>query len=105
MPGARLSQDERAEIALGLAVQSRFADIARGPERLTSTVTREVGRNGWSPPLSDDTGAARDQPAGSASQAPPARGRPRACSRGDSAVEVEALAPVDREPAAPRASR
>jgi IS30 family transposase len=46
MPGARLSPDEREEIALGLAVQRSFADIARGLDRPTSTVAREVGRNG-----------------------------------------------------------
>jgi transposase, IS30 family len=46
MPGARLSQDEREEIALGLAVQRSFADIARGLDRPTSTVAREVDRNG-----------------------------------------------------------
>ena len=46
MPGARLSLDERGEIALGLAVGRSFADIARGLDRPTSTVSREVGRNG-----------------------------------------------------------
>ena len=44
MPGARLSQDERQEIALGLAVQRSFADIARGLVRPTSTVAR-LGRS------------------------------------------------------------
>jgi IS30 family transposase len=46
MPGARLNQDEREEIALGLAVQRSFAAIARGLDRPTSTVAREVDRNG-----------------------------------------------------------
>ena len=38
--------DEREEIALGIAVGRSLADIARGLERPTSTVSREVGRNG-----------------------------------------------------------
>jgi IS30 family transposase len=41
-----LSQDEREEIALGLAVQRSFADIGRQLGRPTSTVAREVERNG-----------------------------------------------------------
>jgi len=46
VPGTRLSQDEREEIALGLATQRSFADIARQLDRPTSTVAREVDRNG-----------------------------------------------------------
>jgi hypothetical protein len=42
MPGARLSQDEREEIALGLAVQDSFADIARG---LVGRLQRWLGRS------------------------------------------------------------
>ncbi|MEX1165119.1 MAG: helix-turn-helix domain-containing protein [Nitriliruptor sp.] len=44
-----MSQDEREEIALGLAVQRSFADIARQLDRPTSTVAREVDRNGPPP--------------------------------------------------------
>ncbi|MFD3841378.1 helix-turn-helix domain-containing protein [Streptomyces sp. NPDC058642] len=46
MPGGRLSQQERQQIALGLADGLAYAEIARRLERPTSTVTREVMRNG-----------------------------------------------------------
>lgn len=46
MPGARLTLDEREEIALGIASKRSFADIARQLGRPTSTVSREVDRNG-----------------------------------------------------------
>ncbi|MFB7778953.1 helix-turn-helix domain-containing protein [Streptomyces bauhiniae] len=45
MPGGRLSQDERRQIALGLAESLPYAEIARRLGRPTSTVTREVTRN------------------------------------------------------------
>ncbi|MFI8460590.1 helix-turn-helix domain-containing protein [Kitasatospora sp. NPDC085464] len=46
MPGGRLTQHERQQIALGLADSLPYAEIARRLERPTSTVTREVMRNG-----------------------------------------------------------
>ncbi|WTW95101.1 helix-turn-helix domain-containing protein [Streptomycetaceae bacterium NBC_01309] len=46
MPGGRLTQPERRQIAQGLADGLAYAEIARGLERPTSTVTREVMRNG-----------------------------------------------------------
>ncbi|MFB7503565.1 GbsR/MarR family transcriptional regulator [Streptomyces broussonetiae] len=46
MPGGRLTQQERQQIALGLADGLAYAQIARRLERPTSTVTREVMRNG-----------------------------------------------------------
>ncbi|PDP88168.1 MarR family transcriptional regulator [Glycomyces fuscus] len=46
MPGGRLTQHERQQIALGLAEGLAYAQIARGLGRPTSTVTREVMRNG-----------------------------------------------------------
>ncbi len=46
MPGGRLTQRERQQIALGLADDLTYAEIARRLERPTSTVTREVMRNG-----------------------------------------------------------
>ncbi|WP_442789149.1 helix-turn-helix domain-containing protein [Kitasatospora sp. NBC_01302] len=46
MPGGRLTQQERQQIALGLADGLPYAEIARRLERPTSTVTREVMRNG-----------------------------------------------------------
>ncbi|WP_256103881.1 GbsR/MarR family transcriptional regulator [Streptomyces sp. ODS05-4] len=46
MPGGRLTQQERRQIAVGLADGLAYAEIARGLERPTSTVTREVMRNG-----------------------------------------------------------
>jgi DNA-binding IclR family transcriptional regulator len=46
VPGGRLTQQERQQIALGLADGLAYAEIARRLERPTSTVTREVMRNG-----------------------------------------------------------
>ncbi|MGK5742521.1 helix-turn-helix domain-containing protein [Micromonospora sp. URMC 103] len=46
MPGGRLTQQERQQIAVGLADGLAYAEIARGLDRPTSTITREVMRNG-----------------------------------------------------------
>jgi DNA-binding transcriptional regulator GbsR (MarR family) len=46
MPGGRLTQPERQQIAMGLADGLAYAEIARRLDRPTSTVTREVTRNG-----------------------------------------------------------
>src|SRR5512142_3494128 len=46
MPGGRLTQQERQQIAAGLADGLAYAEIARRLDRPTSTVTREVMRNG-----------------------------------------------------------
>ncbi|MGW2642944.1 helix-turn-helix domain-containing protein [Streptomyces sp. NPDC001348] len=46
MPGGRLTQAERQQIAAGLADNLAYAEIARRLDRPTSTITREVMRNG-----------------------------------------------------------
>src|SRR3954452_5386615 len=46
MPGGRLTQQDRRQIGLGLADGLAYAEIARGLDRPTSTITREVMRNG-----------------------------------------------------------
>jgi DNA-binding transcriptional regulator GbsR (MarR family) len=46
VPGGRLTQQERQQIALGLADSLAYAAIARRLDRPTSTITREVMRNG-----------------------------------------------------------
>ncbi|MFJ3922225.1 helix-turn-helix domain-containing protein [Streptomyces sp. NPDC090022] len=46
MPGGRLTQQERQQIAQGVADGLAYAEIARRLDRPTSTVTREVLRNG-----------------------------------------------------------
>jgi DNA-binding transcriptional ArsR family regulator len=46
VPGGRLTDEERRDIATGLADGLGYAEIARRLGRPTSTVTREVGRNG-----------------------------------------------------------
>ncbi|MGF1428595.1 helix-turn-helix domain-containing protein [Kitasatospora sp. LaBMicrA B282] len=46
MSGGRLTQQERQQIALGLADDLAYAEIARRLDRPTSTITREVDRNG-----------------------------------------------------------
>ncbi|WP_435054272.1 helix-turn-helix domain-containing protein [Nonomuraea angiospora] len=46
MPGGRLTQQDRRDIAAGLANGLGYAEIARRLSRPTSTVSREVSRNG-----------------------------------------------------------
>jgi predicted transcriptional regulator len=46
MPGGRLTHDDRREIAAGLAAGFGYAEIARQLDRPTSTISREVARNG-----------------------------------------------------------
>nr|WP_248297193.1 helix-turn-helix domain-containing protein [Streptomyces sp. S1D4-11] len=46
MPGRRLTRADRQQIAAGLAQRLNYADIARSLDRPTSTVSREVARNG-----------------------------------------------------------
>ncbi|UNO43982.1 helix-turn-helix domain-containing protein [Streptomyces sp. MST-110588] len=46
MPGGRLTQQERQQIAAGLSDGLAYAEIARRLGRPTSTITREVTRNG-----------------------------------------------------------
>jgi DNA-binding transcriptional ArsR family regulator len=46
MPGGRLTQQDRQQIALGLTDGLAYAEIARRLHRPTSTITREVMRNG-----------------------------------------------------------
>lgn len=46
MPGGRLTEQDRRHIASGLAAGLDYAEIARRVGRPTSTVTREVARNG-----------------------------------------------------------
>jgi DNA-binding transcriptional regulator GbsR (MarR family) len=46
MPGGRLTQQDRREIAAGLSEGLGYAEIARRLNRPTSTVSREVMRNG-----------------------------------------------------------
>ncbi|MBF6165514.1 helix-turn-helix domain-containing protein [Streptomyces gardneri] len=46
MPGGRLTPHDRREIASGLAQGLGYAEIARQLQRPTSTVSREVTRNG-----------------------------------------------------------
>ncbi|MEV0308482.1 GbsR/MarR family transcriptional regulator [Nonomuraea fuscirosea] len=46
MPEGRLTRQDRQRIAAGLAEGRSYADIARRLDRPTSTISREVGRNG-----------------------------------------------------------
>ncbi|NIK61721.1 GbsR/MarR family transcriptional regulator [Kribbella shirazensis] len=46
MPGGRLSHQDRLDIAAGLEAGLGYAEIARQLQRPTSTITREVARNG-----------------------------------------------------------
>lgn len=46
MPGGRLSHQDRLDIAAGLTTGLGYAEIARQLDRPTSTISREVARNG-----------------------------------------------------------
>ena len=46
MPGGRLTRDDRRRLAEGLTSGATYAEIARILGRPTSTITREVARNG-----------------------------------------------------------
>ncbi|MDI6099538.1 helix-turn-helix domain-containing protein [Actinoplanes sp. NEAU-A12] len=90
MPGGRLTQQERQRIALGLAGGLPYAEIARRIDRPTSTVTREVMRNGGPTGYRADLAqhaterrAHRRRPAASREPgaAPPAHGRDAAALR------------------------
>ncbi|MFC9736183.1 GbsR/MarR family transcriptional regulator [Streptomyces roseolus] len=79
MPGGRLTQQERQQIALGLADGLAYAEIGRRLDRPTSTVTREVMRNGgptaYRPDLAHRAteGRARRRRPGGAAAVPAAR--------------------------------
>ncbi|PRY42638.1 MarR family protein [Umezawaea tangerina] len=46
MPGGRLTDEDRGHVAAGLAEGLGYAEIARRLDRPTSTISREVARNG-----------------------------------------------------------
>src|SRR5258708_17126887 len=46
MPGERLTEQDRQRVAAGLAERLGYAEIARRLGRPTSTISREVARNG-----------------------------------------------------------
>ncbi|MFJ8658389.1 helix-turn-helix domain-containing protein [Streptomyces sp. NPDC093795] len=79
MPGGRLTQQERQQIALGLADGLAYAEIARRLDRPTSTVTREVMRNGGPT-------AYRAESAHRATERRAHRRKPSATSRGAEAL-------------------
>lgn len=78
MPGRRLTPQDRERIAAGLAAGLGYADIARSLGRPTSTVSREVTRNGGpeayraAAAQRDTTRRARRVRTGAASDGPPA---------------------------------
>src|SRR5687767_1363347 len=88
MPGGRLTQQDRERIAAGLADGLSHAEIARRLDRPTSTISREVVRNGG-------RGGYRPQQAHQATvqrarRGPPAP--PRAAGVPSSTMEEEILA-------------
>jgi IS30 family transposase len=46
MAGVALDAHEREEIRVGIEAKESLSDIARGLDRVPSTITREVKRNG-----------------------------------------------------------
>ncbi|MCT2586174.1 helix-turn-helix domain-containing protein [Actinophytocola gossypii] len=91
MPGGRLTQRERQQIALGLAEGLAYAEIARGLDRPTSTVTREVTRNGGPTAYRADLAHRASEHRAQRRRRTAPRGRqapPRADGRDDEAVRA-----------------
>ncbi|MFF0430170.1 helix-turn-helix domain-containing protein [Streptomyces sp. NPDC004520] len=87
MPGERLTQQDRERIAAGLTAGLSYAEIARRVDRPTSTISREVGRNGG-------PGGYRPQRAHRATTQRARRGTPeppRAAARPVGALEEEII--------------
>ncbi|MEV5983190.1 helix-turn-helix domain-containing protein [Streptomyces sp. NPDC052114] len=91
MPGGRLTQPERQQIALGLADGLAYAEIARRLDRPTSTITREVMRNGGPTGYRSDLAhRATEQRAQRRKQAAPRDARAPAQEHGRDAAAVRA---------------
>ncbi|KJY36625.1 helix-turn-helix domain-containing protein [Streptomyces sp. NRRL S-495] len=91
MPGSRLTQQERRRIALGLADGLAYAEIARRLDRPTSTVTREVMRNGGPTGYRADLAhSATERRARRRGRVTPRRPQPRPPARGRDPEAVRA---------------
>ncbi|MGP4109303.1 helix-turn-helix domain-containing protein [Streptomyces sp. 4N509B] len=91
MPGGRLTQQERQQVALGLADGLAYAEIARRLERPTSTITREVMRNGGPGSYRADLAhRATERRVHRRRRAAPARG-PQAPPQADDGRDAEAV--------------
>ena len=91
MPGGRLTQRDREDIAEGLAGGLGYTEIARRLGRPTSTVSREVARNGGPERYhADRAQRATGQRARRAQPTPPAP-RPGDLDDGRDALVVRAL--------------
>ncbi|MFJ9343585.1 helix-turn-helix domain-containing protein [Streptomyces sp. NPDC101733] len=89
MPGGRLTQQERQQIGLGLADGLAYAEIARRLDRPTSTITREVMRNGGPTGYRADLAhRATEQRAHRRRQAAPRGAQAPASSEGRDGAEV-----------------
>ncbi|MER7846604.1 MarR family transcriptional regulator [Kitasatospora sp. NPDC096077] len=93
MPGGRLTQQDRRRIATGLAEGLGYGEIARGLGRPTSTVTREIARNGGPSGYQAERAQRATAQRSRRSRTAPA---PRPITRAPAAVTVA----VDRDPAA-----
>jgi DNA-binding transcriptional regulator GbsR (MarR family) len=82
MPGARLTHEDRRQIAAWLADGLGYAEIARRLGRPTSTISREVARNGdpggYLPDRAQQAAGRRTRPRGSARAPRPASDGPAA---------------------------
>ncbi|PWI15257.1 MarR family transcriptional regulator [Streptomyces sp. Act143] len=90
MPGGRLTQQERQQIALGLADSLAYAEIARRIDRPTSTVTREVMRNGGPTGYRADLAQRATERRAHRRRATPARGAQATPQRGGRDAEAVA---------------
>jgi len=90
MPGGRLTDEDRLQIASGLSAGLGYAEIARRLGRPTSTISREVGRN-------DGPGRYQADKAHDASRQRARRRRPA------SSAEPSAASAYGRDPEAVRA--
>ncbi|MGW2340871.1 helix-turn-helix domain-containing protein [Streptomyces sp. NPDC001661] len=88
MPGGRLTQQERQQISLGLADGLAYAEIGRRLDRPTSTITREVMRNGGPTSYRPDLAHRATERRAHRRKQPAPRGPARATGRDDEAVRA-----------------
>ncbi|MGW6598810.1 MarR family transcriptional regulator [Streptomyces sp. NPDC055036] len=96
MPGGRLTHQDRRSIASGLAEGLGYAEIARRLDRPTSTISREVARNGGSHGyLADHAHHSTERRARRRRPVPPSEppGPPSSASASASEVDAEGRAP------------
>ncbi|MFI6729644.1 helix-turn-helix domain-containing protein [Streptomyces sp. R-74717] len=97
MPGERLTQQDRQRISAGLTDGLSYAEIARRLDRPTSTISREIGRNGGPSDYQPQRAhRATAQRARRGTPAPPRTAGPPSGATGDEIIEMAVRAGLPR---------